>query len=107
MVAAGESVGGDSPDSRFQHEMVSLCLQQVESLQKIMSLGLQQVESIGRVEALLKVLVESQVNTQLRLSQNGNSTSSISSGYKNEDEKDKAVPNPPSSSSSTNPLHQP
>ncbi|KAI3975097.1 hypothetical protein MKX01_031077, partial [Papaver californicum] len=72
------------------------------------SLGLQQVESLGRVESLLKVLVESQLNTQLQLSRVVNSTSIITStNYKNDEEKRKVFPNPPSSSTSINPLHQP
>ncbi|KAI3916498.1 hypothetical protein MKW92_007569 [Papaver armeniacum] len=87
MAAAGELVG----DDRFCQEIVSL--------------GLQQVESLARVEALLKVLVESQLNTQLQLSQivsNTRITNCIN--YKNDEEKHKFATNP---SSSINPLHQP
>ncbi|KAI3850587.1 hypothetical protein MKW92_046982 [Papaver armeniacum] len=90
MAAAGELVGDDQY-SRFHHEM--------------MSLGLQQVESLARVEALLKVLVETQLNTQLQLSQivsNTRITTCIN--YKNDEEKHKFYTNP---SSSINPLHQP
>ncbi|RZC63088.1 hypothetical protein C5167_024845 [Papaver somniferum] len=89
MDAAGELVGDDQY-SRFHREM--------------MSLGVQQVESLARVEALLKVLVESQLNTQLQLSQivsNTRITTCI--GYKNDEEKHKLATNP---SSSINPLHQ-
>ncbi|KAI3872954.1 hypothetical protein MKW92_025608 [Papaver armeniacum] len=79
MAAAGELVSDDR-DSRFQREMMPLGLQQVvEYLQEMKSLGLQQIESLDKVEALLKVLVESQVNTQLQLSQIVNNTKSTSS----------------------------
>ncbi|KAI3879832.1 hypothetical protein MKX03_000451 [Papaver bracteatum] len=87
MAAAGELVG----DDRFRQEIVSL--------------GLQQVESLARVEALLKVLVESQLNTQFQLSQivsNTRITTCIN--YKTDEEKHKFAANP---SSSINPLHQP
>ncbi|KAI3847445.1 hypothetical protein MKX03_021674 [Papaver bracteatum] len=93
MAAAGELVG-DNQDSRIHH-------------QQMKSLGLQQVESLVRVESLLRALVESQVNTQLQLSQMVNTTS-ITTGadYKNEEEKHKPLPNGPNpSSSSINPLH--
>ncbi|KAI3975238.1 hypothetical protein MKX01_039274 [Papaver californicum] len=77
--------------SHDHQKMISLGLQQaVESLQEMKSLGLQQVEYLGKVEALLKILVESQVKLQLQLSQTVNNA---------------AAPN--LSSSSINPLHKP
>ncbi|KAI3957971.1 hypothetical protein MKW98_020613 [Papaver atlanticum] len=90
MAAAGEPICHDQY-RRFHREM--------------MSLGLQQVESLARVEALLKVLVESQLNTQLQLSQIvSNTRISTCINYKNDEEKHKFATNP---SSSINPLHQP
>ncbi|KAI3876844.1 hypothetical protein MKW92_042841 [Papaver armeniacum] len=53
------------------------------------------VESLGRLEALLKVLVESQVNTQHQLSQIVRNTSITEHNY----EKDKVIQNPSSVSS--------
>ncbi|KAI3925869.1 hypothetical protein MKW92_009529 [Papaver armeniacum] len=73
--------------------------------QAMISSGLAKVESKleAKFDALLKVLVESQVNTEHQLSQIVNNTSKTN---KNDEHKLKAAPNP-SSSSSTNPLHHP
>ncbi|KAI3879833.1 hypothetical protein MKX03_000452 [Papaver bracteatum] len=73
--------------------------------QAMISSGLAKVESKleAKFDALLKVLVESQVNTEHQLSQIVNNTSVTN---KNDEQKLKAAPNP-SSSSSTNPLHHP
>ncbi|KAI3957967.1 hypothetical protein MKW98_020609 [Papaver atlanticum] len=98
MAAAGELVGDDQEfqDSRNHHQL------------EMKSLGLQQVESLGRVEILLRALVESQVNTQLQLSQMVNTTSITTSiDCENDEEKHKAVPINLSSSPSINPLHYP
>ncbi|KAI3981196.1 hypothetical protein MKX01_016331 [Papaver californicum] len=83
MAAATELVGNDR-----------------DSHQEMIALGLQQlVESLGRVEALLKVLVESQVNASRNVKNIGGTTSII------DEEKHKTATNP--SSSSINPLYQP
>ncbi|KAI3957963.1 hypothetical protein MKW98_020605 [Papaver atlanticum] len=106
-MAAARELVTDDRDSRFQREIMPLGLQQVvESPQEMKSLGLQKIESLDKVEALLKVLVESQVNTQLQLSQIVNSTSiTTGANYKNEERKHKASLNL-SSSSKLNPLDQ-
>ncbi|KAI3884627.1 hypothetical protein MKW92_053874, partial [Papaver armeniacum] len=91
MAAPGELVG-NNPGSRLFHQ---------EMMQ-------QAVETLGaKYGELLKVLVESQVNTQLQLSQIVNNTSITTTGisYENVEENHKAAPNP--SSASINPFHQP
>ncbi|MCL7023976.1 hypothetical protein MKW94_023776, partial [Papaver nudicaule] len=107
MAGPGELVS-DDPDIDTIGKKMSLGLQQaVESLhQEMKSLGQQQVESLQEMKSLLKVLVESQVNTQLQLSQIVNNTSITTGINCKNDKENQSASQSPLSSSITN-HHQP